>query len=93
MDGVDAADDGAASSSTGQSALSDPVAGGALFAGSGDAVGEATSGDEGAGEATFGFSLIHPPEVSAKQDRDHARTNNVYPSGHLFTRSSSEMTR
>ena len=80
MDGVDAADDGAASSSTGQSGLSDPAAGGAVFAGSGDAVGEATEG-EGAGEATFGFSLIHPPEVSAKQDRDHARTTDVYPSG------------
>ena len=81
MDGVDAADDGAASSSTGQSPLSDPVAGGAVFAGSGDAVGAATSGGEGAGEATFGFSLIHPPEVSAKQDRDHVRTTDVYPSG------------
>jgi hypothetical protein len=67
VDGVDAADDGAASSSTGQSAPSDPAAGGAVFAGSGDAVGAATSGGEGAGEATFGFSLIHPPEVSANK--------------------------
>ena len=81
VDDVDAADDGAASSSTGQSAPSEPFPGDVVLAGSGDAVGEATSGGEGAGEATFGFSLIHPPEVSAKQDRDHARTTDAYPSG------------
>jgi hypothetical protein len=74
VDGVDAAaDDGAASSSTGQS----PLSGGAVLAGSGDGAGEAVFGGEGAGEATFGFSVIHPPEVSAKRDRDPARTKHV----------------
>jgi hypothetical protein len=67
LEGVDAAADaGAASSITGQSALSEPVAGGAVLAGSGEeGSGEEAFGGEPVGEATFGFSLIHPPEVSA----------------------------
>ena len=85
VDGVDGAgaapDDGAApSSNTGHSALSDPVAGGASLAGSGDGAGEETFEGEGAGEATFGFSLIRPPG-ECKQDSNHAQTEYVYPSG------------
>lgn len=78
--GDDAADDGAVSSSTGQSALSDPVAGVAVPAGSGEGGGVEPLGGEGAVESTFGFSLMCPPEVRAKQDRDHPRIKQVYPS-------------
>jgi hypothetical protein len=86
--GVDAAaDDGAVSSSTGQSTLSEPVAGGAVLAGSGEGAGDEALGGEGAGEATFGFSLIHPPEVCAIQDRDRARARYSYPYRQWFTRS------
>jgi hypothetical protein len=81
-DRVDAAaDDGVPSfSNTGHSALSEPVAGGAVLAGSDDGTGEETSGGEGAGEATFGFSLIHPPEVSPKKAATVRGSKHVYPS-------------
>ena len=93
VDVVDAADDGAASSSTGQSALSDPVVGGALFAGSGDGVGEATSGDEGAGEATVRVLAHTSSRGKCKARPRPCADQQRLPIRPLVTRSSSEMTR
>ena len=79
VDGVDdAADDGAVSSSTGQSALSDPVAGGVVPAGSGEGGGVETFGGEGAGNQRSG-SRSYVLQGYVQQDRGRARNKKGVP--------------